>query len=421
MANTLSVIDMVTRECLRIAHEKLTFLGTIDRSYDDSFAQSGGKIGDTLRVRNPNQYTRRTGSRVMDVQDQAESTQNVTVATQDGVDMKFNSAELTLSIDELSRRYIEPAVSVLVAGIEGDVLVDVTKNVYQNTGTTTEVVGATDLDAVAQARAKLNQQLAPKDGNRGVQLDSVTMAAVVNGATSGALAVFNPAADISKAFREGFIGRNAMATWYENEKTYAHTNSSDADVVWAVDDTTRLAAYTDATGLSVLNFDAQGTAAQTNGTTFTIAGLFDCHPETKAKYAHLKQFVITDPGTVASNQSDITFSPTIRTGGAKQNCWISGGSASIADLEDNATVMYGAGSSLVYQSNLMYHQDAFTFVTADLPIMDDAIRCVRRVQDGLAIRCWQGSDIRNDELLLRLDILYGWQTLRPEWACRINN
>ena len=85
MANELSVIDMVTREALRIAHEKLTFLGTIDRSYDSSFAKSGAKIGDTLRVRNPNQYVRRKGSRVMDVQDQEETTQDVVVATQDGV------------------------------------------------------------------------------------------------------------------------------------------------------------------------------------------------------------------------------------------------------------------------------------------------------------------------------------------------
>ena len=130
MANTLDTIDMVAREALRIAHEKLTFIGTIDRSYDSSYAKSGGKIGDTLRVRNPNQYTRRKGSRVMDVQDQDESTQDVTVATQDGVDMKFNSAELSLSIDELSRRYIEPAVSVLVSGIESDVLQRVTKDVY---------------------------------------------------------------------------------------------------------------------------------------------------------------------------------------------------------------------------------------------------------------------------------------------------
>ena len=162
MANTLSTIDMVLKEAQRIAHEKLTFLGTIDRSYDASYAISGAKIGDTLRVRKPNQYLRRKGSRVMDVQDQAEETSDVVVATQDGVDMKFNSAELLLSIDELSRRYIEPAVSVLVSGIEGDVLTAVTKAVAQNTGTTLEVVGATDLDAVSQARAKINQQLAPR-------------------------------------------------------------------------------------------------------------------------------------------------------------------------------------------------------------------------------------------------------------------
>lgn len=418
MANTLSVIDMVAREALRIAHEKLSFIGTIDRSYDSSYAKSGAKIGDTLRVRNPNQYIRRKGSRVMDVQDQAESTQNVTVATQDGVDMKFNSAELSLSIDELSRRYIEPATSVLVSGIEGDVLSGVTKEVYQNTGTTTEVVGATDLDAISQARAKLNQQLAPKDdGNRCIQLDSVTMAAIVNGQR----ALFHDGKELSTLFREGYLGRFAGTNFYENDRTYAHTNSSDADVAWAVDDSTRLAAYTDATGLSVLNFDAMGTVSATVGTTFTIADLYDCHPETKAKYAHLKQFTITAVGTLASNQQDITFSPTIRAGGAKQNCWISGGSGSIADLENNVTACYGAGGSLVYQSNLMYHKDAFTFVTADLPIMDDAIRCVRRMQDGLSIRVWQGSDIRNDELLLRMDILYGYKTLRPEWACRVNN
>ena len=423
MANTLSVIDMVTREALRIAHEKLTFIGTIDRSYDSSYAKSGAKIGDTLRVRNPNQYVRRKGSRVMDVQDQAESTQNVTVATQDGVDMKFNSAELSLSIDELSRRYIEPATSVLVSGIESDVLQGVTKDVYQNTGTTTEVVGATDLDAVSQARAKLNQQLAPKDANRCIQLDSVTMAGVINGQR----ALFNDQQQLSTAFKEGYLGRFAGANWYENDRTYAHTNVTDADVAWTVDDSTRLAAYTDATGLSTLHIDAMGSLGPTAGTTFTIAGLYDCHPETKAKYAHLKQFVVTSSvGTVTSNEADISFSPTIRTGGAKQNCWISGGSTNIASvtgsggLENAVTAQY-AGSGIVYQSNLMYHKDAFTFVTADLPIMDDAIRCVRRMQDGLSIRCWQGSDIRNDELLLRLDILYGYKALRPEWACRLNN
>ena len=400
MSNTLTTIDMVAKEAQRIAHEKLSFLGTIDRSYDPSFANSGAKIGDTLRVRKPNQYLRRKGSRVMDVQDQAEETQDVVVATQDGVDMKFNSAELALSIDELSRRYIEPAVSVMVSGIEGDILASVTKDVYNFTGTTTEVVGATDLDAVAQARAKLNRGLAPKDGNRNVQLDSVTMAAVVNGMSSGSLALFNPSADVSKAFREGFIGRNSMATWWENDRTYFHVSGADHTTITVND-----AAI--ASGDSTLTF--AGSTSLTAGDTFTIADVFEVHPETKASYATLQQFVIT----AGTGTNDYTFSPAYVTTGAKQNV--------NALPVTGAIVLVYAGDGVDYQSNLMYHKEAFTFVTADLPIMDDSIRCVRQVQDGLSMRCWQGSDIRNDELLLRLDILYGFKTLRPAWACRINN
>lgn len=416
MSNTLSVIDMVAREAQRIAHEKLTFLGTIRRDYDDSYAKSGAKIGDTLRVRNPNQFSRRQGSRIMNAQDVKESTQSITVATQDGVDLKFNSAELSLSIDRLSELYIEPAVSTLVSGIEGDVLTDVSKTVANLTGTAGTVVGTSgDIAAITNARAKLNQQLAPKD-NRFLQFDSVTMGTIVNGNKS----IFHDGKQVAEAFREGYYTRNSMADWYENEKTYTHTNGSDADVAWAVDDVTRLATA-DAdynTPISVLNFDAMGTAGPSVGTVFTIAGLYDCHPETKAKYAHLKQLTVTAVGTVAGNQADITFSPPIYVSGAKQNAWTATGAA--AELEDDVTAMHGAASG-VYRQNLMYHKEAFTFVTADLPIMADAASCVRRVQDGLSMRVWQGSDIRNDELLMRIDILYGWKALRPEWACRISN
>lgn len=421
MSNTLSVIDMVARESLRIAHERLTFLGTINRNYDDSYAKTGAKIGDSLRVRNPNQYVRRQGSRIMNVQDTKESTQTITASTQDGVDMKFNSAELALSIDELSRRYIEPAMSVLVSGIEGDVLTDVTKSVYNLTGTKGVTVGASgDISAITNARAKLNQQLAPKD-NRSVQFDSVTMGSIVNGAKT----LFHDGAQVKEAFREGYYTRNAMADWYENEKTYTHSNQTDSDVAWAVDDvdsTAQLAAHdADTSGntpLTAMNFDGMGTAGPSVGTVFEIAGLYDCHPETKQKYAHLKQLTVTAVGSVAGNQATITFSPPIYTKGPKQNAWTATGAA--AELEDNTTAIYGDASG-VYRQNLMYHRDAFTFVTADLPLMDDAIRCVRRSQDGLSLRVWQGSDIRNDELLLRIDILYGWKALRPEWACRISN
>ena len=41
MSNSFNVTDLVTREVLRVAHEKLSFIGTIDRQYDKSFASNG--------------------------------------------------------------------------------------------------------------------------------------------------------------------------------------------------------------------------------------------------------------------------------------------------------------------------------------------------------------------------------------------
>ena len=412
MSNTLSVIDMVLRESLRVAHEKATFLGTINRSYDDSFAKSGAKVGASLRVRNPNQYTRTQGSRVMDVQDIVESTQTVTVATQDHVDIRLNSAELELNFDDLSERVIVPAVSALISGIESDVLVGLTKGVANTTGAAGTVVGASDISAIGNARAKLNQGLAPKDGNRYVQMDSVTMASVATKLNT----LFHPAAQIEQSFREGFISRTAMADFYENERTWTYTSPD--DIAWAVDDTAALAAYTDAAGVAALNMDTGGTNFPI-GTVFTIADLYDCHPETKQKYSHLKQFTVTAVGTISGNQGEVTFEPAIRIGGARQNCYLASGA--IADLEDNVVTIWGGGASTAYRQNLMYHKDFATFVTADLPLMGGADSCVRRVQDGLAMRVWKDGDIRNDELLMRIDMLYGYKLLRGDWACRLSN
>lgn len=403
MSNTNLTIDMITREALEVAHEKLAFIGTINRQYDKSYANSGAKIGSTLRIRNPNQFTRRKGSRVMDVQDVTETKQDVTLATQDGIDMRFNSAELSLSIDEFSMRYIEPAVSVLVSGIEGDMLSAVTKNIYNQVGTPGTVVGASDITALGNARAKLNQYLAPKDGQRYVQLDSVTMASIVNKTNS----LFQDSTQIKEAFREGFISRNAMATWYENERIYTHANGA-SDNTGTVNDTV-------ASGDAVVTLASMGVSKTiTAGSIITFAGCYAVHPETKAAYSHLQQFTITaDVTTAAGEGVTVAISPAVITSGPTQNC-------SAVPTNGGAALIAGSASTS-YAQNLMYHKDAFTFVTADLPIMDDAHKCSRRTKDGLSMRVWQASDIRNDELLTRIDILYGYKTIRPEWATRITN
>lgn len=409
MANTFKVVDMVTKEALRIAHEKLTFIGTVDRQYDDSFKDNGrGKQGSTLRVREPNMYTRRQGSRVMDVQDQAETSQTITVATQDGVDMRFNSAELIQSVntgaafDDLSKNYIEPAVSVLVSGIESDFLAYATKATYNVAGTAGTAI--TTLAVPGSARAKLNQGLAPKDNQRAIQMDSTTMGGLVNGMA----AYFNPSNALGDQFREGLVSRTAMADYYENERLWTLTNGAD------VTGTTNAAAGVTNGGALVGMHSTVAIADQNVGEVFTISGVYQCHPETKANLGVLQQFVIT-----GSSGNDTTISPAIYISGPRQNvCSSTGAQLATTDFNSKTLTFVGAASTSYLQS-LMYHKEAFQFITADLPIMDDAQKCVRRVKDGLSVRVWMASDIRNDELLMRLDILYGMAALRPAWACRM--
>lgn len=401
MANSLLTIDLITKEALRLAHEKASFLGTVNREFDASY-RGDGKIGDTLRIRKPTQYTRRQGSRVMDVQDATEQQTSLIMATQDGVDMKFNSRELALDLQDFSKQHLEPAMAVLVSGIESDVLQGVTKDVWNLAGT--PGTAPADLAAVGAARAKLNQNLAPKDGQRFVQMDSVTMGTMVNGLKG----LFQDSSQIKEQYREGMIGRTAMADFYENERTWAMSNSSDVTGV-------TLDTYTIVEGDTDISITG-ASAAPAEGMVFTIAGVYDVHPETKAAYSHLKQFVVESATTSA-----ITFSPAIRISGARKNCAAADGSDITPSGLTTAALVFVGSASTTYQQNLMYHKDAFTFATGALPIMADAAKCVVQTYDGLSLRVWQGSDIRNDELLTRIDILYGYKAIRPEWACRITS
>lgn len=404
--NDFVVTDLVAREALKIAHEKLAFIGTVDRQYDASFS-GDPKHGATLRVMSPNKYTRRQGSRILDAQAQSEVSQTITVATQDGVDMAFNSDELALitpdNIGAFSKRYIEPAVDGLLSAIEADFIAYCTKRVSNLVGTAG--TPPTDLAAIGAARAKLNQNLAPQDGNRYVQLDSVTSAGLVNGLKG----LFQDSSQIQKQYREGMMGRTGGADFYENERMYAHTNSSDV---------------TGNTDANALVTDGGATvdmhtliASPAVGSVFTIAGVYDCHPETKQAYSHLKQFTIL----TTSASSTITVSPTIHLTGPRKNVSsATGANLAVTDFNAKAVTFVGAASTS-YLQNLMYHKEAFQFITAPLPLMGNEMMCTRKEQEGLSLRVWQAPDIINDRMLMRMDILYGFAALRPEWACRITN
>jgi hypothetical protein len=414
MSNAFKVIDYVTKETTRLLHEKCAFIGMMDKQYDPSFKDSGGgKKGATIRVRRPNQYTVRTGM-VMNVQDQDESSDTFTVATVKGVDMKFNHQELVQSVnsdgafDNLSSKYIEPAISRLAAELESEAITFATKATYNVVGSAGS--GITTLATPGYARARLNQCLAPTDG-RAAFIDSVNMANLV----SGVAGYFSPQADVGKAFREGFYARTAMADWYESNSTYVMRNGD--DVAGAIDEKNNTNLVQ---GCSMIHMDTLGTTLYA-GQVFSIVGIYDCHPETKAPYPHQKQFTVTVDAVVGSNECDVYFSPAIYTTGPKKNvCTATGADLTWAyGTWDDVVVNFIGNATTSYIQPLMFQREAFQFCTMDLPLMADANMCQRKVKDGISMRVWQGSDIINGELLMRIDILYGMAALNPNFACRM--
>src|ERR1700761_6460302 len=163
MANAILTPTAVTREALRVLHQKLNFVGSITREYDDSFARQGAKIGDTLKVRLPNQYIVRSGAPLGNngaLNAITESSVNLQIQTQKGVDLNFSSVDLTLALDDFSERILEPAMAVLAANIEADAMT-MYKDVWNQVNNQGQ---PTTFSKVLQGRKTLVDNLAPLAG-----------------------------------------------------------------------------------------------------------------------------------------------------------------------------------------------------------------------------------------------------------------
>ena len=392
MANTLLTSTAVTREALRILHQKLNFIGSIERQYDDSLAVSGARIGANLKIRLPNQYTVRTGA-TLSAQDSEETSETLTVGTHKGVDLNFTSVDLTLSLDDFSKRILDPAMSVLAANIEADAM-NMYKDVYQsvwNGGS------ANSLAKVAAGRSILQRSLAPSN-DRTANLNVADMADVV---TAGQ-ALFNPNQEIAKQYREGYVGRQGGFDYMENTMWAAHVRGS-ATTAYLVNGAV-------ASGASTLPVDT-GTGTIKQGDVFTIAGVYGVHPETKASTGILQQFVAT--ADAASGAGSWTISPAMVSTGARQNI--------NALPADNVAISFLGTLSTAVGTSMLYQKEAFAFATADLVMPKGVDFSSREVLDGVSMRIVRQYDINNDKFPCRLDVLYGYKTLRPQLACRLHN
>lgn len=394
MSNTLLTPTAVTREALRILHQKINFIGSIDRQYDDSYAKTGAKIGDSLKIRLPNEYTVRSGA-VLSVQDTSEISTTLQLATQKGVDLNFSSSDLTLSMNEYSDQILEPAMSVLAAAIESDAM-----SMYKDVPNQVNNIGsALTFAKLLAGRKVLTDNLAgvaKRSANLCTQ-DTVDLVDALKG-------LFHDDTAVSKQYREGMMGRTAGFDFMENTLWPSHTTGTAAAT------TGYLANSVTAQTGAAITVDT-GTNTFLRGDIVTFAGVNRVHPETKADTGVLKTFVVTaNSGTSATS---LAISPTIVFSGATQN-------VSAAVPNDAAVVKHG-GASAVHGISMLYPKEAFAIAFADLVMPKGVDFSAREVFDGISMRIVRQYDINNDKFPCRIDVFYGYKAIRPTLACRSAN
>jgi hypothetical protein len=400
MSNSILTIDMITRRALEILENNLVLTRNVNRQYDDSFAVEGAKIGSTLRIRLPDRALVTDGA-ALQVQDDNEQFTTLTVANQKHIGVNFTSAELTMQLDDFAERVLKPRISQLASSIDADVA-----NAFKTIGNSVGTPGTTPSTSLVllQAQQKLNENAAVMNP-RYATVNPAANAGLVEGMKG----LFNPTDTISKQFKNGMMGTGVLGfdeiNMSQSIKQFT-TGSRDASA------STVTAAAVTSEGASTLSLSqASVTTTIKAGDVFTIADCYAVNPQTRETTGSLFQFVALADSTAVAGTWSVTVAPIYSASNAL---------ATVNTLPgNNKAVTFIGAASTSYAQNLVYHKDAITFATADLLLPQGVDMAARAVHNGISLRVVRQYDINNDRLPCRIDVLYGYNTIRPQMACRI--
>ncbi|MEN6505013.1 MAG: P22 phage major capsid protein family protein [Planctomycetaceae bacterium] len=395
--NSILTIDMITRAAVSLFKNSNMFIRNIDTQYDSQFAIDGAKIGDTLRIRLPNDFTVRTGTAIS-IQDTAEKYTSLALATQKGVDVAFSTAERTLKLDDYSERVLLPMMNDLAGNIAADIMSDVEGNVCNlvaNTDGSGNIINPTS-STFLRAQAALNDNSAPQMPGRKVALEQYTEAAIVNSLTG----LFNPSQAITDQYQTGQM-KNALGfDFFMDQTVIKHTTGSF---------TAGTVSGAGQTGSTITTSAITGTLKK--GDIITIQGVNAVNWVTKESTGRLRQFVVT--ADVASGGTSISVYPSIVppvNGSKVQYQSVDSSPASGANL------YLATPADSTYIKNVAYSPKAVTMATADLVLPRGVHEAARRVYDGISMRMITDYVLGTDQLATRLDVIYGKTWLRGQWG-----
>ena len=424
MANALVTSTVITNEVLRIAHNASAFLGNVNTDYKEAWT-GDVKPGSTVKARAPVQFTHRDGE-TASVQDITERSTDVTLQPLLGLDFAVGSTELTTSVGSngsvdkaFKERYLKPAGLKLAALLDYRIGTLMKNSFHQMVGTP-GTPPATFADLL-NAGVPLDRMSVPRDGMR--------MAAIEPGANASNVAglsgLFNNKEVLGEQYKTGIIKTGAGLDLAMSQNVPSHTigplggtplvNGANQGLInsGATDNP-----YGATTSLVTDGWTAAAALRLNQGDTFTIADVFSVNPETKASTGVLQSFLVTaNTSSDGSGNATIVISPAIIAGGAYQNV--------TARPADGAAITVTSGAAnTTYTNNLIWHRDAFTFVSPkqELPGgMDMAYQASLADEGGVSLRFVRGFDITNNKFVSRFDILWGGAVTLPNFGVRRTN
>lgn len=424
MANALVTSTVITNEVLRIAHNASAFLGNVNTDYKEAWT-GDVKPGSTVKARAPVQFTHRDGE-TASVQDITERSTDVTLQPLLGLDFAVGSTELTTSVGSngsvdkaFKERYLKPAGLKLAALLDYRIGTLMKNSFHQMVGTP-GTPPATFADLL-NAGVPLDRMSVPRDGMRMAAIEPGANASIVAGLSG----LFNNKEVLGEQYKTGIIKTGAGLDLAMSQNVPSHTvgplggtpkvKGANQGLInsGATDNP-----YGATTSLVTDGWTAAAALRLNQGDTFTIDGVFSVNPETKASTGVLQSFLVTaNTSSDGSGNATIVISPAIIAGGAYQNV--------TARPADTAAITVTSGAAnTTYTNNLIWHRDAFTFVSPkqELPGgMDMAYQASLADEGGVSLRFVRGFDITSNKFVSRFDILWGGAVTLPNFGVRRTN
>lgn len=410
MANTSLTADVVAKASLAILENELGVVKTLHRAHEEEFSQkvNGYKVGDTISIRRPADFTVRTGA-VLSAQDVIEGKTTLTIDQQIGVDFQFTSTELTLKIEDLSERVIKPAMSNIINYMTNDLLTVMYRGVYNWVGTPGQIINS--FADFAKAPERLDEMAVPQD-----MRTSVLAPADQWGMIGSQTALYIQGA-ANSAYRSGELGMiggiNTMMSQVVPTHTVGPLGGTPLIAGAAQNVTYDTAKNTWAQSLITDGWTAAAASRLKQGDVFTIAGVFMVNPKTKGTLNILQQFVVNaDVSSDGAGALTANISPPIIVSGPHQTV-----SAAPAD---NAAITVLGTAATGYRQNMAYHKNTMALAMVPMEMPQAAYNGSRQSYKGMSVRVIPIYDGTNDISKWRLDLLYGRKVIDPRLATRLS-